>query len=211
MDKIEKLIQRVQKTQHGFLDIQKAADEVVKRQTVEESLRIAKQLFASDIYQARSLATFILGRLAANSTESLEFLKQRISHDNDWRVQEILAKAFDRYCADAGYAQALSVIKEWLADSSPNVRRAVTEGLRIWTGRPYFQDHPEVAIQLLSQLRNDESEYVRKSVGNALRDISKKHKELVKNELQRWDISDKRILYTYRLASKFLQNKWVGQ
>ena len=65
---------------------------------------------------------------------------------------------------------------EWLADSSPNVRRAFTEGLRIWTGRPYFHNHPEVAIQLLSQLRNDESEYVRKSVGNALRDISKKHK-----------------------------------
>ncbi len=210
MDTIEKLIQRVQKTQHGFLDIQKAADEIADEQPAEESLRIAKQLFASDIYQARSLSTFILGRLAANSTESLEFLKQRVSRDNDWRVQEILAKAFDRYCADVGYAQALSVIKEWLADSSPNVRRAVTEGLRIWTGRPYFQDHPEVAIQLLSQLRNDESEYVRKSVGNALRDISKKHKELVKNELQRWDIADKRILQTYRLASKFLQNKGVG-
>jgi 3-methyladenine DNA glycosylase AlkC len=101
-------------------------------------------------------------------------------------VQEILAKAFDRYCADIGYEQALPVIKEWLSDSSPNVRRAVTEGLRIWTGRPYFRDHPEIAVQLLSRLRDDESEYVRKSVGNAIRDISKKHKELVRNELQRW-------------------------
>jgi 3-methyladenine DNA glycosylase AlkD len=210
MDTIDKLIQRVQKTQYGFLDIQKAADEIVESHTAEESLRIAKQLFTSVAYQARSLATFILGRLAANSTEVLEFLKQRVSHDNDWRVQEILAKAFDRYCADVGYEQALSVIKEWLADSSPNVRRAVTEGLRIWTGRPYFQDHPEVAIQLLSQLRNDDSEYVRKSVGNALRDISKKHKELVTNELQRWDIADKRILQTHGLASRFLRNKGVG-
>jgi len=201
MDTIEKLIQRVQKTQHGFLDIQKAADEVADGQPAKESLRIAKQLFVSDIYQARSLATFILGRLAANLTKSLEFLKRRVSQDNDWRVQEILAKAFDRYCADVGYEQALSVIKEWLADSSPNVRRAVTEGLRIWTGRPYFQDHPEVAIQLLSQLRNDESEYVRKSVGNALRDISKKHKELIRIELQQWDIANKRIEQTHKLSS----------
>ena len=91
-------------------------------------------------------------------------------------------------------------------NSSPNVRRAATEGLRIWTGRPYFIDHPQVAIQLLSQLRNDESEYVRKSVGNALRDISRKHKELVKIELQGWDISDKRIKQTHKLAGKFLQN-----
>lgn len=210
MDTIEKLIQRVRKTQHGFLDIQKAADEIVVRQPAEESLRIAKQLFASEIYQARSLATFIFGRLAANAKESLEFLKQHVSQDNDWRVQEIMAKAFDRYCADIGYQQALSVIKEWLADSSPNVRRAVTEGLRIWTGRPYFHDHPEVAIQLLSQLRNDESEYVRKSVGNALRDISKKHKGLVKIELQGWNIANRRIEQTHKLAIKFLQNTGAG-
>jgi 3-methyladenine DNA glycosylase AlkD len=210
MHKIEKLIQRVQKTQHGFLDIQKAADEVADGQPAQESLRVAKQLFASDVYQVRSLATFILGRLAYNSTESLEFLKRRVSQDNDWRVQEILAKAFDRYCADVGYEQALSVIKEWLADSSPNVRRAVTEGLRIWTGRFYFKAHPEVAIQLLSQLRNDDSEYVRKSVGNALRDISKKHKELIIIELRRWNIANKRIEQTHKLASKFLHNNVNG-
>jgi len=151
-----------------------------------------------------------LGRLAADSNKCLDFLKRRVSQDDDWRVQEILAKAFDRYCADVGYEEALPVIMEWLADSSPNVRRVVTEGLRIWTGRPYFHDHPEVAIQLLSQLRNDESEYVRKSVGKALRDISKKHKELVRIELQRWDMANKRIGQTHKLASKFLQNKGAG-
>ena len=205
MDTIEKLVQRVQKTQHGFLEIQKTADEVFSSCTAKESLRLAKQLFVSEIYQARSLATFILGRLAANSEESIAFLKERVSHDNDWRVQEILAKAFDGFCADVGYGDALPVIKEWLADFNPNVRRAVTEGLRIWTGRTYFYEHPEVDIQLLSQLRNDESEYVRKSVGNALRDISKKHNELVKNELYQWDITNKHIKQTHKLASRFLQ------
>jgi 3-methyladenine DNA glycosylase AlkC len=205
MDTIEKFIQRVQKTQHGFLDIQKAADEVVAGHAAKESLRIAKQLFASEIYQVRSLATFILGRLAANSKESLDFLKRRVSQDNDWRVQEILAKAFDRYCVDVGYEQSLPSIKEWLADSSPNVRRAVTEGLRIWTGRPYFREHPKVAIQLLSQFRDDESEFVRKSVGNALRDISKKYKELVRDELSTWDITNRQVKQTHKLASKFLQ------
>jgi 3-methyladenine DNA glycosylase AlkC len=201
---IEKLVQRVRKTQHGFLDIQKAADEAVAEHAPEECLRIAKLLFASEIYQDRSLATFILGRLAAKSTESLEFLKRTVSQDSDWRVQEILAKAFDRYCADVGYEQAFPIIREWLADPSPNVRRSVTEGLRIWTGRPYFREHPALAIQLLSQLKDDESEYVRKSAGNALRDISKKHKELVKAELAQWDISVKRIRQTYNLASRLL-------
>jgi 3-methyladenine DNA glycosylase AlkD len=205
MDIIERLIQRAQKTQHGFLDIKKAANELIDEQPVKDCLRIAKKLYASEIYQARALATFIFGRLAASSKETFEFLRHRVSLDDDWRVQEILAKAFDGYCADIGYEKALPVIKDWLADPLPNVRRAVTEGLRIWTGRPFFCDHPEVAIQFLSHLRSDESEYVRKSVGNALRDISKKHNELVKNELYQWDITNKHIKQTHKLASRFLQ------
>jgi len=204
MDMLEKLIRRVQRTKHGFIDIQKAADEVAARYPIKESIRIAKKLYASDIHQARALATFIFGLVASKSDEGLRFLKMRVSKDKDWRVQEILAKAFDRYCADIGYEQALSVIKKWLEDPNPNVRRAVTEGLRIWTGRPYFSDHPDITIQLLKDLRDDGSEYVRKSVGNALRDISKKYPDLVKSELQKWDTSKKSIAQTYKLASKFL-------
>lgn len=86
----------------------------------------------------------------------------------------------------------------------PNVRRAVSEGLRIWTSRPYFRDNPQMAIQLLSAHREDTSEYVRKSVGNALRDISKKYPELISKELNSWDLSSKEIKQVYKLASKFL-------
>jgi len=42
------------------------------------------------------------------------------------------------------------------------------------------------------------------SVGYALRDISRKHKVLVKAELQKWDVSNKSIEQTYKLAGKFL-------
>ncbi len=128
-----------------------------------------------------------------------------MSRDPDWRVQEILAKAFDQYCADLGYESALPTIRQWLGNPSPNVRRAVTEGLRIWTGRPFFSNHPQEAIRMLSGLRADPSEYVRRSVGNALRDISKKHKERVAAELKSWDTSESRVLQTYKLASKFLK------
>lgn len=202
---ITALIQRVQKTQHGFTDIQRAADEVFAEHEKAETLRVAKELFSSEVPQARMLATFLFGKLAAKSKESFAFLRKRVSQDKDWRVQEILAQAFDQYCKDIDYEKALPVIKSWLEDENPNVRRAVTEGLRIWTMRDYFRDHPETAIELLSRLRADESEYVRKSVGNALRDISRKHKDLIANEIQKWDVSDKRVQQTYKLASKFLE------
>jgi len=204
MNTIQSLIKRVQKTQHGFTDIQKAAEEVFADHSSAETLQLAKELFASDVHQARMLATFLFGKLAAKSKESLAFLRKRVSQDQDWRVQEILAQAFDQYCKDIDYEKALPVIKDWLADANPNSRRAVAEGLRIWTTREYFHEHPDVAIRLLSQLKADESEYVRKSVGNALRDISRKHKELIRAELQKWDISNECVQQTYRLAGKFL-------
>ncbi len=102
---------------------------------------------------------------------------------------------------------ALPEIMSWLDDKNPNVRRAVTEGLRIWTGRPYFSDNPEMAIRLLGNLRADESQYVRKSVGNALRDISKKHQDLIQVELESWDKDDKKVQLTYKLANRFLNSK----
>ena len=114
--------------------------------------------------------------------------------------------AFDSFCKANGYEQSLPVIKEWLGDNTPNVRRAVTEGLRIWTGRAYFKENPDIAISLLSALRVDESEYVRKSVGNALRDISKKHQDLIAAELAQWDLSSKQVKQVYNLAVKFITN-----
>jgi hypothetical protein len=204
-DLIESLTRRVEQTQHGFTDIRRAADELAASQTADERLRLAGLLYLSPVHQARMLAIYLSGDLAAQRPEPcLGFLRETVSRDPDWRAQEILAQAFDRYCADLGYEAALPTIRDWLADPSPNVRRAVTEGLRIWTARPYFNQHPAEAIALLSQHRADPSDYLRKSVGNALRDISKKHPDLVRAELAGWDTSEKRVMLTYRLASKFL-------
>ena len=73
------------------------------------------------------------------------------------------------------------------------IRRAVTEGLRIWTSRPYFKDNPNEAIRRIASLKEDTSDYVRKSVGNALRDISKKFPELIEAELNNWNLESKEI------------------
>ena len=201
---IEQLTRRLEATQHGFTDIRKAADELAASQSADQRLRLAEALYQSPVHQARMLAVFLFGDLAAQSEVALLFLRQTVSRDPDWRVQEILAQAFDRYCRDTGYQRALPTIIAWLSDDSPNLRRAVSEGLRIWTPRPNFKDHPAEAIALLSPHRADPSEYLRKSVGNALRDISRKHPDLVRAELATWDLSDKHTAFTHKLAAKFL-------
>ena len=76
--------------------------------------------------------------------------------------------------------------------------------LRIWTSRPYFKDNPNEAIRRIASLKEDTSDYVRKSVGNALRDISKKFPELIEAELNNWNLESKEINQVYKLASKFI-------
>ena len=201
--RVEQLTRRVEQTQHGFTDIRRAADELAS-ETTEERLQLAEALYPSKVAQARMLAVFLYGDVAGESEISRLFLRTVVSRDPDWRVQEILAQAFDRCCKDMGYEQALPMIIDWLSDDSANVRRAVTEGLRIWTARPYFKEHPADAIALPSQHRADSSEYLRKSVGNALRDISRKHADLVRQELERWNLDDQRVKYTHALAGKFV-------
>ena len=188
----------------GFKEEERRARHDYDSRDREQAMEIAHCAHRSGVYQVRMYAVFLFGYLSQEQ-EVLTFLRENVAQDDNWRVQEILAKAFDVFCATTGYEQALSVIDEWLLHSNPNVRRAVTEGLRIWTSRPYFKDRPREAIKRLSALRNDPSEYVRKSVGNALRDISKRFPDLVATELSAWDLESTRVKQVYRLASKFIK------
>ncbi|KKC50764.1 DNA alkylation repair protein [Porphyromonas gulae] len=199
---MKEILERILPIEHGFVHILEAVKEILSSSSEERSFAIASELFDHEAYQARMLATAILGHLSGANGEALLFLKDRVSLDKDWRVQEMLAKAFDTFCKEQGYEKSLPAIKEWLDSDNANVVRAVTEGLRIWTSRPFFKENPHLAIEWLSRHKGHESEYVRKSVGNALKDIGKKHKESVAEELKKWDLSDPLVLFTYKHASK---------
>ena len=202
---VDNILDSVLGVEHGFQHILDGADEILSAYSKEQCFEVALTLFEHEAYQARMLATTLLGRLATEDNSALRFLKERISTDENWRVQEMLAKSFDEVCKHRGYEASLPLIEEWLNDNNPNVIRAVTEGLRIWTSRPFFKENPAVAITLISKHKAHESEYLRKSVGNALRDISKKHAELIRQEVEQWDISTPRVLFTYKLATKLLK------
>ena len=200
---VEGLEQEFSAIERGFLREQRRARSDYASFDPEQARRVAFLAYRSEAYQVRMYAVFLLGYLSQES-DVLSFLRDDVSADSNWRVQEVLAKAFDDFCAVRGYEVALPVIDEWLSDPRPNVRRAVTEGLRIWTSRPYFRDRPGDAVSRLSRLRGDSSEYVRKSVDNALRDISKKHPELVAAELRTWSLETKEVAQVYRLASTLI-------
>ena len=190
--------------ENGFKEQERRALTDYKAKEDAHCKELAYLAYGSNVYQVRMYAVFLFGHLS-DSEEILAFMRDQVSKDENWRVQEVLAKAFDEFCKKVGYEQALLTIDEWLKNGNANAKRAVTEGLRIWTNRPYFKDNPDEAIRRLASLKGDESEYLRKSVGNAIKDISKKFPNLVKVELDSWDLGSKEAMQTYKFASKFIK------
>lgn len=178
--------------ENGFKEEEKRALSDYRSNDKEFVKKLAFLAYNSNTYQIRMYGVFLFGYLSEQN-DILTFMRDEVSKDDNWRVQEVLAKAFDEFCKNTGYEKALPIIDEWLENDNPNTRRAVTEGLRIWTSRPYFKDNPNEAIRRIVALKEDPSEYVRKSVGNALRDISKKFPELIKDELNNWKLESKEI------------------
>ena len=189
--------------ENGFKEEERRALADYQSNGTEYIKEVAFLAYQSDTYQVRMYGVFLFGFLSEQK-DILVFMRDEVSKDDNWRIQEVLAKAFDEFCHKTGYEKALPIIDEWLADNNPNTRRAVIEGLRIWTSRPYFKDKPNEAIRRIVLLKEDSSEYVRKSVGNALRDISKKFPELIRAELNNWKLDSKEINQVYKLASKFI-------
>lgn len=78
----------------------------------------------------------------------------------------------------------------WANSSDMHVRRLASEGCRSrlpWAiALPEFKKNPQEVIKILEILKNDESEYVRKSVANNLNDISKDNPEILKSLTKRW-------------------------
>ena len=205
-DYIKSLEKELSLFEHGFKEEEKRAIADYKANDKNYIKRLAFLSFKSDIYQVRMYSVFLFGYLSEDS-DIQKYMKNEVSKDSNWRVQEVLAKAFDEFCKKIGYEKSLPVIDEWLSNENPNTRRAVVEGLRIWTSRTYFKENPNEAIRRIANLKDDSSEYVRKSVGNALRDISKKFPDLIKIELENWNLESKEINQVYKLASKFIGNR----
>lgn len=210
MDGFKKYLEELIPDKDSLKLVKTEAKKFCKTHTPKECLDEGFYLYKSDNFQIQEVGVLLLGYCANEYSEALSFLKNEVSRHDSWKVQEVLAMSFDSYCKIIGYENAIPLIEEWLNDEYMNVRRAASEGLRVWTSRPYFKDNPNVAVSMLSKHKEDESEYVRKSIGNALKDISKKHTELVLEELSLWELDSKEIKQVYKHAVKFIEKNKIS-
>jgi 3-methyladenine DNA glycosylase AlkC len=86
--------------------------------------------------------------------------------------------------------ETFSIMYRWSNHRSHLVRRLSSEGCRPrlpWAmGIPDLKINPKPILPILENLKNDPSEFVRRSVANNLNDISKDHPEIVIEMARRW-------------------------
>ncbi len=86
--------------------------------------------------------------------------------------------------------RTLKLLSSWTKDPNHHVRRLVSEGTRPrlpWAMTlQTFIDDPAPILPLLEALKDDDEEYVRRSVANNLNDIAKDHPDLVAEIAKKW-------------------------
>lgn len=85
---------------------------------------------------------------------------------------------------------SMHYMKNWASSKHENIRRFASEGCRPrlpWAMvLPKFVANPKPVLEILEILKDDTSEFVRKSVANNLNDISKDHPDLALDTAIRW-------------------------
>ncbi|MHC0036012.1 DNA alkylation repair protein [Pseudoneobacillus sp. C159] len=134
------------------------------------------------------------------SMEALAFLTPYST--SEFAVRPFLLKNQDRM---------LKQMLEWSKDSNEHIRRLASEGSRPrlpWgQSVPSLKKNPEVTLPILTNLREDDSLYVRKSVANHLNDISYIHPELVLNLASEWLAKNKQTDWIIKHACRSLLKK----
>jgi len=102
----------------------------------------------------------------------------------------------------------MAQMTEWAKHDNHHVRRLASEGCRPrlpWAmALPDFQKDPTMVLPILEMLKNDETDYVRRSVANNLNDISKDHPELVLEIAERWKGDNKNTDWIVKHACRTL-------
>lgn len=95
-----------------------------------------------------------------------------------------------RYFLLSDQDRALEIMRGWIGDPNRHVRRLISEGTRPrlpWAMQlPRLIEDPSPMIPILTALRDDEEEYVRRSVANHLNDIAKDHPDIVADIAVDW-------------------------
>jgi len=133
-------------------------------------------------FAAWPVTDLVTERGIARPDEALELLKQV--------TKRFSAEFAVRPFLDQHTEKTLAIFEGWMDDENRHVRRLVSEGSRPrlpWGMQlKKFVGDPAKILPLLETLRDDDEEYVRRSVANSLNDIAKDHPDMVAEIAGEW-------------------------
>jgi 3-methyladenine DNA glycosylase AlkC len=151
------------------------------------------------------LAPYLLaawvGEKEGNFDHAVPEIEKWADHE-DWMVRETAGGAII-----AGLKRnpklVLKQLMLWACSTNENLRRLASESVRPWTEIKWMRDPTknDDILKILWILRKYSSEYVRKSVGNNLKDLSKYMPEKILTLLEKW-IEEQKLTVVPDLASK---------
>lgn len=113
------------------------------------------------------------------SIKAMEYFTERSS--SEFSVRPFIVKYPEKM---------MKQMNVWSKSDNYHVRRLASEGCRPrlpWAmALPAFKNDPTSILPILERLKNDESEYVRRSVANNLNDISKDNPDVVIKIADKW-------------------------
>jgi len=99
-------------------------------------------------------------------------------------------------------------MEKWAESDNHHVRRLASEGSRPrlpWAmALPEFKKNPAPVIKIMKKLKNDQSEYVRRSVANNLNDISKDNPDVTLKIAKEWRGKNKNTDWIIKHACRTL-------
>jgi len=121
-----------------------------------------------------------------NMVDEYETSISALEHFTQYSTAEFAVRPFiERYPK-----KMMAQMFRWASSENYHVRRLASEGCRPrlpWARALIeFKLDPTPIIKILKKLKNDESEYVRRSVANNLNDISKDHPAIVLELVRSW-------------------------
>lgn len=143
------------------------------------------------------------------------------SQNNKYHKQslELLVEVTKRFTAEFGirsflindWDKTIVEVKKWIKSENEHLRRLSSEGTRPLLPWGEKLKSVEVDIEktwwILEELKNDPSEYVRKSVANHINDHSKKFPDIVVARLNKWDLKNPQEMWIIKHGLRTLIKK----
>lgn len=152
--------------------------------------KVVTSLLNSEIDRLRAFAVTVQFELYGSKLDVMvRFLYRSGAMPGTW-TQETAQSVLKEIIHKHGLEKVLSKVYRWATNNDPAVRRMLIEAIRprgVWCKHiDELKRDPSILKEILEQVLDDPSDYVRKAAANNLNDISKDNPETVCKWVKEW-------------------------